>query len=1077
MTIKSDSIHEDYLHAKSSENGVSTTETIFPKVKQFNSIIKPVKESVTMSPVSESAFSMEESMYRHDQEPEHIENEDSEPLSTGHLTSDEIPENGATDEPQIEHLGVDQFNENLKLSVTQGKLSVNTQSSAMENKESNPKPLAISPKRRPSKRSVLNSKGNSSSEPPSAQTNFSSPQYVGSSAARTDFFSPQSSSGDIDIQQRICNAVKKFNCTDSQVTLLKLVAQTPDDESEAVIQAHLKLHSKDLLDILSKIFNTLTERNKVGIHITEAHYIDRQSWDLLMDLAVACPRLPLMMYNRPINTFESKENKRIYRLITQLPRSQEVSLQGLSLDETTSLIKATWQPHVLRSVDPIISESIYKRTDGNPFFITSLVLALKDSGQWRISPVGDLTTPDAKFDFDRLVLGYDNQNIVLAQFDKLDRNFQLFLKIASVLGHKFSLDNVIYFITGLPDLNQHVNKHQYQTIVKSIATTDKYKFLVMEKPVVDEGSYFQFRSTLVQSCIYNMMVQNQRQQLHLLAARFLENRINDQNKHRFVVSILDHYMNTAESHQAKRIQYSETAAFFFFEKEDFSEAIKYYKQVLQLVQKPEGGYIDSISKHKIANFRRELGYSLMMMNEIDEAETNLRLSLELMDIKWPLPGLRFAFATQTQSKKRAEQDKRFFRDRPPLMIEDYTQSYVSRVGGISGYSLTNLPQTAKDKSKGEYSGEDMSMSLSALRVGASLSPAQEVIRITRDMILAGQQHALVSLAEVLLKKGDFKGHFYAILLGLNIGFEKGIENHMSKLYALGALAHRHQMKDNSELPIQYMEAAISFDLRTDIHISLNQVSSHAILLFLLGQFEACLTKVEIMYYLSGMAGDLNFRVVAQHFKCLALSHSKPQEMSLKTARALLSFSNQREIDYGSFWGSFHIIQNLLGQDSSKEEILSLIDNIEKHSETLPKALIHVFVAKECIKITVGICCDWVVDFHKSLDTLSHLVETVPFNEWMVYDGFSILIIGIFNGLRFKKFDDHSVALCTQLCRNINVCLKEMKGLGGLRETMRRIFKGLRVYPKNPDSAIKIWKAGIDDDSEDIYVQGMLCAMI
>ena len=540
-------------------------------------------------------------------------------------------------------------------------------------------------------------------------------------------------------------------------------------------------------------------------------------------------------------------------------------------------------------------------------------------------------------------------------------------------------------------------------------------------------------------------------------------------------------MNTAEIHHAKRIQYSEIAACFFFEKEDFPETIKYCKQVLQLAETASTSSLEHVplSKHKLANFRRELGYALMMMDELDEAEQNLRISLELMDIKLPVPGFKSVFALNAQLKKRAAQDQRFFKDRPPLMIEDYTQSYVSRVGGISGYSLTNVAQSAKERNKSDQSGEELlSMSLSQLRPAVTLSPAQEVIRLTRDLLLAGQQHALVTLAEVLLKKGDFAGHFYAIILGLNIGFEKGIENHMSKLYALGALAYRHKLKDGSDLPIQYMEAAISFDLRTDIHISLNQVTSHAVLLFLLGQFEACLSKIETMYYLSGMAGDLNYRVIAQHFKCLTQSHSKSQDYSLKTARELLSFSTQREIAYGSFWGSFHIIQNLLGQSSSKDEILSLVENIDKYSDPLPKTFVHVFVARECMKMTVGVCCEWgALDYEKTLGNLLGLVQSVAFNEWMVYDGFTVLVIGLFNAIRYRKFDDSSMGLCNQLCRAINECLKEMKGLGNLRETLRKIFKGLRVYHKNPDSAVKIWKGGVDEDSEDILIQGMLCAMI
>jgi hypothetical protein len=887
---------------------------------------------------------------------------------------------------------------------------------------------------------------------------------------------------DIEFEKKLDTVGKLIDCTDNQLALLKLVSENPDDETEALAQTHLKLHAKDVFDILSKILNRLGEKNKVILHITEAHYLDTLSLELLLELAVACPRISIFCFSRPPNTFESKEHKRTYRLITQLPRSTNIVLKGLSEVETTNMILAAWTNHPIKSVDPKIGESIFRRTDGNPFFIRSLVLALKESGQWRISPNGTLTTPDPNFDFDKLVLGYDNQNIVLAQYDKLDRNFQLFLKIASVLGTRFALDDVFYFITGLPDLSLHIDKQQYQTIVKSIEMTDKYDFLIKET-VGTDGTFFLFKSALVHKCIYSIMVTNQRMQLHLLVARYLEEKLNDQTRHKFVVPIFDHYMNTASNFKKERLQYAQITANYFFEKESIPESIKYGNQVLQLLEEYKNEEFAKLSDLVVSNLHRELGYALMLNNELEEAKTHLEISLNLMGIKFPKKGYQFKLALRKQQAIRKKQDLTFFKDRPPPQEEDYTRSYVAKKGG-SGYSLNNfLAAPAPSKDKRGSAEEVMANSTPGLRAMPAVSPAQKIIRDTRESLLAATQHALVTFAEILLKLGDFMGHYYAVLLGLNIATQDSMENNMSKLFSLGSLALKHVEKPGSTLSVQYMQASQTFDLRTDIHISVMQVLSNTVLLVLKGQFEAGLNKMEVLIYLTTMAADLDTRLLALNAKAMLQTSCCTHPQALTTARDLQYLSMQREHPIGHFWGNFHIINTLLGDSKAKSEIKTLAKIIaetsndfqpEKNASLLPAA-----VAKEAIIMLVSVCYGTdSFDYKAALEKINVLINQIPPFEWSVYQGMIVLALALFYGIRNKNFDESSTNLVDQVLKNANTVLKSIKGLGQLSESLRRVFKGCRFQLKgNVKQAAKKWKKGLDDESEDIYVQAILLSAI
>lgn len=886
------------------------------------------------------------------------------------------------------------------------------------------------------------------------------------------------------ITMRFKQILQKIDIGEDQAALLQLVTSPHNDESDEITQAHLRLHARDLCDIMTLVFNHLTLHNKLIIQVTEAHYLDSLSWDLLLELAVACPRLSIMTFSRPTASFESKDNRRLYKLIDQLPRSKSNTLTGLSSVETEALILATWTGHTITKVDAKIAESIFKRTDGNPFFTRSLVIALKESGQWRISGSGCLTTPDINFDFDRLVLGYDKQSIILAQFDRLDRNFQLFLKVASVLGQKFALDDVLLFLTGIANAVDQVERKQYSQIISGLAITDQYGFLQKETNAPD-GAYFQFKSAVIRKCIYSMMVVNQRQQIHLLIAQYMEGKMNDQNRHRYVVQILDHYMFTAPIHKSKRLHYTSMTAKYFYEKDSAAETIKYCKQWLDLVESSTPAEVVSITRLQIANCHRELGASLLMKEEFAEAESHLRVALKIMGYAIPASGYKFSWALRSESSKRNRLDKAFFRDRPVPKEEDYTQSYVARKGA-SGYSLSNIVIAGISKAPKALDGaklDDMGVSSgNVLPRLATLTPAQQMIRNTRESLLLASQHAFVTLAEVYMRSGKFELFNYVILVGLNISTSDSSEGHLSRLFALGALNLRNATYKNAVLASQYMEASISYDLRIDIHTSLQQVVNNGTLLYLAGQLESSQNKLEVVSYLSTMANDLSSRVYGLILKCMLQSLSVSKLLGLVTSRDLLLVSNQRESWVGKMWASFHIVYYLLGDPSGDQEISERMTEMAElwndcpdkdSNRPLEIALVGLKMAVPLFKKDGG---DG--DMKEGLEQLVVLVDKIAFHQWQTYSALLPVALSILASKDRGLIKDEAVLkLVEKVCTLSNNALKRMKGLymGG---PLRALFKGIKLWTKGKDSAaIKAWLRGVEETSEDIFVQALLHASI
>jgi len=71
-----------------------------------------------------------------------------------------------------------------------------------------------------------------------------------------------------------------------------------------------------------------------------------------------------------------------------------------------------------------------------------------------------------------------------------------------------------------------------------------------------------------------MMVRGQRQQLHLNVARYYENLLNENNRHKLLIPLYEHYSETDDKHRLKKIRYLEAVSHFYYEKHSMVDAIK-----------------------------------------------------------------------------------------------------------------------------------------------------------------------------------------------------------------------------------------------------------------------------------------------------------------------------------------------------------------------------------------------------------------------------------------------------------------------------------------------------------------------
>jgi tetratricopeptide (TPR) repeat protein len=186
-----------------------------------------------------------------------------------------------------------------------------------------------------------------------------------------------------------------------------------------------------------------------------------------------------------------------------------VVLDKLSPDETMRLI---CQSLAVDRLPDEVRDLILERAEGHPFFSEELALSLRDSG---IIVVDDgasrLAAPDRSLR--GLVVPDTVQGVILSRIDHLEARQQLLLKVGSIFGRSFQLDQVrdVFPAEGEHD---HIAEDLRALIERGLLT------------FAGDAS-FAFRHAMTQDVVYESMVYAQRRLLHGAAAIWLEDHPED----------------------------------------------------------------------------------------------------------------------------------------------------------------------------------------------------------------------------------------------------------------------------------------------------------------------------------------------------------------------------------------------------------------------------------------------------------------------------------------------------------------------------------------------------------------------
>jgi len=208
--------------------------------------------------------------------------------------------------------------------------------------------------------------------------------------------------------------------------------------------------------LISLLYAWATDRPLILV-LEDAQWLDSLSWDLILQtlrgLSVARVPLFLVLVMRPLKADAAPSEA---NAIATLPFTETLRMAPLSTEETLALAAARLE--LTGDLPEPVADLVTTRADGNPFFATELVYALRDSDLIAVQEIDGQKVCVINRDLAEAAQKLPDtiEGIVLSRLDRLPPEKQLTLKVAAVIGRTFA------FPTLHDTLGEHLEIPEYE---------------------------------------------------------------------------------------------------------------------------------------------------------------------------------------------------------------------------------------------------------------------------------------------------------------------------------------------------------------------------------------------------------------------------------------------------------------------------------------------------------------------------------------------------------------------------------------------------------------------------------------
>jgi tetratricopeptide (TPR) repeat protein/transcriptional regulator with XRE-family HTH domain len=372
----------------------------------------------------------------------------------------------------------------------------------------------------------------------------------------------------------------------------QLATILPEVRARTHVQVGFQLEDQQLLlYTVTQFLEAMTAIAPLALVLDDLHWADGSSLKLLTHLAHNTRTLPILL----LGTYRDVEVSRQHPLegaLRDLQRAElaeRIPVRRLDLPETGALVEATLGES---DVSGALTQLLYDRTEGNPFFLHQVVRSLveqgaidRQDGRWTRTGSKELEVPESI----RSVIGH--------RLARLAAETQEVLHHASVLGQTFAFDD-LQALSGRPE-----------DAVDDALSEATRAGLVSER---DREAYA-FDHALTHQTLYDELSARRKRKLHLAAGAALEG-LPERERQGRVVELAWHFLrgDTPE----KALTYSLLAGDAAAATTGYAEAELHYQTAEELAGELE-------DEHCIAKAQEKRGSILGAVGRLDEAITAL----------------------------------------------------------------------------------------------------------------------------------------------------------------------------------------------------------------------------------------------------------------------------------------------------------------------------------------------------------------------------------------------------------------------------------------------------------------------
>ncbi|ORY24500.1 hypothetical protein LY90DRAFT_630404 [Neocallimastix californiae] len=210
----------------------------------------------------------------------------------------------------------------------------------------------------------------------------------------------------------------------------------------------------EFCNLIIRIMTKLTYKTPLIIVIDQLQYLDPISWKLTELLYKSPAKMLICLFTCPESYYSQKEKGlETLKNISKSKRTVNIVLGSVSEEAACEIIKDLCTIKFQKKctgVSESILKVIFERTQGTPIYIRRMTTWMLELPQFKLNNDGSLTIAqkdDNPVDIETIVPSGDIEGIVVAQFDKLNSDYQEFLKVASVVG-QFKIIDIRSFINS-----------------------------------------------------------------------------------------------------------------------------------------------------------------------------------------------------------------------------------------------------------------------------------------------------------------------------------------------------------------------------------------------------------------------------------------------------------------------------------------------------------------------------------------------------------------------------------------------------------------------------------------------------